>query len=70
MWNGLMIDMYEDALTFNRNVVTLADWVGAVGGFLGSVGLVLGFLYPLLSPINQLETWLAHQLYKQQGENP
>jgi hypothetical protein len=28
MWNGLLIDMNEESITYVRQVVTLSDWAG------------------------------------------
>jgi hypothetical protein len=63
MWNGLMIDMNEQSLTYVRQVTTFSDWIGQVGGFIGSVALVLGLIYPFVAPMRQLESKLISKLF-------
>lgn len=64
MLNGILIDLDSKLLRVNRNVYSLTDWAGEVGGFSKTIGVMIAVLYPILS-MSSLESFLILRLFKQ-----
>ena len=64
MLNGILIDMDVDLLVIDRKVYTLTEWAGEVGGFSKTIGVIIAFLFPLIS-MSSVESFLILHLFKQ-----
>ena len=66
---GVLIEMGFDVNEIQRSVYGFADWLGVVGGFLGSIEFIFQVVVPLVA-VWSLEKYLIVSLFHRYYDNP
>ena len=66
---GVLIEMGFDINKISRSVYGFADWLGVVGGFLGSIEFIFQVVVPLVA-VWSLEKYLIVSLFHRYYDNP
>ena len=65
MYNGILIDLNEDAINSFRTIYSLIDWTSAVGGFAKSLSFLLLNFFPFLT-WRTLDQFLVRRLFNRE----